>query len=65
MRIAFLGTGRMGTELALHLVKGHELTVWNRTPGCCVPLVARGAVHASDVDEVFARLEQALPAATA
>ena len=31
MRIAFLGTGRMGTELALHLIKDHQLTVWNRT----------------------------------
>ena len=31
MRIAFLGTGRMGTELALHLLTDHQLTVWNRT----------------------------------
>src|SRR5699024_12424033 len=31
MRIAFLGTGRMGTELALHLLSDHQLTVWNRT----------------------------------
>lgn len=31
MRIAFIGTGRMGTELALHLLSDHELVVWNRT----------------------------------
>jgi 3-hydroxyisobutyrate dehydrogenase len=32
MRIAFLGTGRMGTELALQLLgAGHELVAWNRT----------------------------------
>ncbi|PWH07525.1 hydroxyacid dehydrogenase [Brachybacterium endophyticum] len=32
MKIAFLGTGRMGTELALQLIgAGHELTAWNRT----------------------------------
>ena len=31
MKIAFLGLGRMGTELALKLVDDHSLTVWNRT----------------------------------
>ncbi len=31
MKIAFLGTGRMGSELARHLLKSHEVTVWNRT----------------------------------
>ncbi|MFA1530660.1 NAD(P)-binding domain-containing protein [Corynebacterium belfantii] len=31
MKITFIGTGRMGTELALHLLD-HDLTVWNRTP---------------------------------
>ncbi len=34
MRIAFLGLGIMGSPMASHLVKaGHEVTVWNRTPG--------------------------------
>lgn len=34
MRIAFLGLGIMGRPMASNLVKaGHELTVWNRTPG--------------------------------
>lgn len=31
MRIAFLGTGRMGTELALHLLEDHDVVCWNRT----------------------------------
>jgi hypothetical protein len=32
MRIAFLGSGQMGSAVARHLIKaGHELTVWNRT----------------------------------
>lgn len=31
MKIAFLGTGRMGTELALHLLADHDLVAWNRT----------------------------------
>src|SRR5437773_9985486 len=34
MRIAFLGMGIMGRPMAANLVKaGHDLTVWNRTPG--------------------------------
>ena len=34
MRVAFLGLGIMGRSMAANLVKaGHELTVWNRTPG--------------------------------
>ncbi|MGA8764899.1 MAG: NAD(P)-dependent oxidoreductase [Candidatus Sulfotelmatobacter sp.] len=34
MRIAFLGLGIMGHAMATNLVKaGHEVTVWNRTPG--------------------------------
>lgn len=34
MRVAFLGLGIMGAAMATNLVKaGHEVTVWNRTPG--------------------------------
>jgi len=34
MRVAFLGLGIMGRAMATNLVKaGHEVTVWNRTPG--------------------------------
>lgn len=34
MRVAFLGLGIMGHAMAENLVKaGHEVTVWNRTPG--------------------------------
>jgi 3-hydroxyisobutyrate dehydrogenase-like beta-hydroxyacid dehydrogenase len=34
MRIAFLGLGIMGRPMAANLVKaGHEVTVWNRSPG--------------------------------
>jgi 3-hydroxyisobutyrate dehydrogenase-like beta-hydroxyacid dehydrogenase len=34
MRVAFLGLGIMGQAMASNLVKaGHEVTVWNRTPG--------------------------------
>lgn len=34
MRVAFLGLGRMGVPMAAHVVNaGHDVTVWNRTPG--------------------------------
>jgi len=34
MRVAFLGLGIMGQAMAANLVKaGHQVTVWNRTPG--------------------------------
>ncbi|HEX8926525.1 MAG TPA: NAD(P)-dependent oxidoreductase [Terriglobales bacterium] len=34
MKVAFLGLGIMGRSMAANLVKaGHEVTVWNRTPG--------------------------------
>jgi 3-hydroxyisobutyrate dehydrogenase-like beta-hydroxyacid dehydrogenase len=43
MRVAFLGLGIMGRPMAANLVKaGHEVTVWNRTPGKEV----EGANHA-------------------
>ncbi|MFH0411010.1 NAD(P)-dependent oxidoreductase [Corynebacterium sp. L4756] len=46
MNIAFLGTGRMGTELARHVMKSHEVTVWNRTAERAQPLVDEGATLA-------------------
>jgi len=34
MRVAFLGLGIMGHAMATNLVKaGHDVSVWNRTPG--------------------------------
>src|ERR1700728_4071384 len=34
MRVAFLGFGIMGHAMATNVSKaGHEVTVWNRTPG--------------------------------
>jgi len=50
MRVAFLGLGRMGTAMARHVIDaGHELHVWNRTPGKAGDLVAAGAVEAKTV----------------
>lgn len=42
-RIAVLGLGAMGARMARNLIAaGHEVTVWNRTPAACGPLVALG-----------------------
>jgi 3-hydroxyisobutyrate dehydrogenase/2-hydroxy-3-oxopropionate reductase len=42
--LAFVGLGQMGLPMAGRLLDaGHELVVWNRTPGKADPLVARGA----------------------
>lgn len=52
MKIAFLGTGRMGAAIARHLIKsGEDLTVWNRTAASAQALGAEGAQVATTVPE--------------
>jgi 3-hydroxyisobutyrate dehydrogenase-like beta-hydroxyacid dehydrogenase len=47
MKIGFLGTGSMGTPMALRLIAaGHELSVWNRSEGRIEPLLREGAIAA-------------------
>lgn len=46
--IAYLGLGIMGRGMAANLLKaGYPVTVWNRTPERCAPLVAQGAQQAA------------------
>jgi 3-hydroxyisobutyrate dehydrogenase len=46
-RVAILGLGAMGRAIAARLLgTGHDVTVWNRTPGRDDELVAAGAEHA-------------------
>jgi len=48
MRVAFLGLGIMGHAMATNLVKaGHDVSVWNRTPG----KVVEGALAAASPAE--------------
>jgi 3-hydroxyisobutyrate dehydrogenase-like beta-hydroxyacid dehydrogenase len=48
MRLAIVGMGNMGSAFALRgLAKGHEVTVWNRTPDRAAAVVAGGA-HQAD-----------------
>lgn len=52
MKIGFLGLGRMGEAIAATLMAaGHELVLWNRSPGKADPLVAAGAAVALHVQE--------------
>jgi len=59
MRIAFLGLGAIGTPMAVHIAKAHDLTVWNRTGSkaaafaaahsCTVAASPRAAVAGAEV----------------
>jgi 3-hydroxyisobutyrate dehydrogenase-like beta-hydroxyacid dehydrogenase len=44
MQVGFIGLGQMGSAIAANLIKaGHDVTVWNRSPGKADALVAAGA----------------------
>ncbi|HEY2556124.1 MAG TPA: NAD(P)-dependent oxidoreductase, partial [Diaminobutyricibacter sp.] len=46
-RISFIGLGRMGRELVVHLIDaGHEVTVWNRSAPAAEEVGERGATVA-------------------
>ncbi len=50
MKIGFIGLGHMGSAMAMNLLKaGHELTVYNRTPGKAEALISQGARAAANV----------------
>lgn len=52
MKIGFIGLGNMGAGMAANLLAaGHEVTVYNRSPGRAQPLVDKGATAAGSVAE--------------
>ena len=58
MRLGFVGTGTMGSPMALCLIEaGHELTVYDVRPAATAPLVAHGAHNAGSPAEVAGRCE--------
>jgi 3-hydroxyisobutyrate dehydrogenase len=60
-RVAFLGLGAMGHPMAGRLVAaGHEVRVWNRTPGRDEDLVAAGAVRAATPAEASSHADVAI-----
>ncbi|HEX3756904.1 MAG TPA: NAD(P)-dependent oxidoreductase [Rhizomicrobium sp.] len=55
MKIGFIGLGRMGSGIAENLLKaGHDVTVWNRSPGPAAALAAKGAAVAKMPEEALA-----------
>ncbi len=53
--VAVIGTGGIGRAVALRLLDGgHDVVVWNRSPGRIAELVARGARPAGSVAEALA-----------
>ena len=58
MKIGFIGLGNMGRAIALTLVRaGHELAVWNRSPGKDEAVVEAGARRAATPREAAAEAE--------
>lgn len=52
MRVTVLGLGHMGAALASRLLEtGHEVTVWNRSPGKAQRLIEAGAREARSLDD--------------
>lgn len=50
MKIGLIGLGQMGVGMAANLLKaGHELSVYNRSPGKASALVAQGAQKAASI----------------
>ncbi len=61
MRIAVLGMGRMGRAVAERLLDGgHDLVVWNRTPGKSPELLEKGAQEAGCVASAVSDVEVAI-----
>ncbi|MBI1332758.1 MAG: NAD-binding protein [Armatimonadetes bacterium] len=57
-KVGFVGLGVMGGPMAGHLLKaGHQLTVWNRTPGKADELAAQGATEAKSLQELAENCE--------
>lgn len=53
--IGFLGLGTMGAAMARRLIDaGHEVHVWNRSPGAIDQLVAAGAIAAPEPRDALA-----------
>jgi 3-hydroxyisobutyrate dehydrogenase len=58
MKVAILGTGHMGTAMALRLIEtGHQVTVWNRRRDRLAPLGQAGAEIAGDLADAVVDAE--------
>ena len=57
-KVGFVGLGIMGEPMCRNiLAKGHDVTVYNRTPAKMEPLVAAGANAATSLADLVRRSE--------
>ena len=62
MKVAVIGLGRMGHALAERLLKeGHQVNVWNRTPGRAGALQEQGAQVMGSADDIGDECDAAFP----
>lgn len=58
MKIGYIGLGRMGKNMVLHLLEeGIEVVAWNRSPEPVEKVVKAGAVGAKSVEDLVGKLE--------
>jgi len=56
LKLGWIGTGRMGYEMAARLAKGGcDLAVWNRTKAKAEPLKKHGATLANELEDLSSR----------
>ena len=58
MKIGYVGLGRMGKNMVLHLLEGGiEVVAWNRSPEPLAEVEKAGAIPAKDVKDLVSKLE--------
>jgi 6-phosphogluconate dehydrogenase len=59
MQLGMIGLGRMGANMVRRLMKaGHECVVYNRSPGPVQQMEQEGAIGATDLDDLVAKLDK-------
>lgn len=58
MKIGYIGLGRMGKNMVLHLLEeGVEVVVWNRSPEPVKEVMTAGAAGAESIEDLISKLE--------
>ncbi len=58
MKIGYVGLGRMGKNMVLHLLEqGEEVVAWNRSPEPLEEVTQAGAIPAKDLEDLISKLE--------
>lgn len=58
MKIGYIGLGRMGKNMVLHLLEQRiEIVAWNRSPEPIKEAVDAGAIEAKDIEDLVNRLD--------